>query len=59
MNKKNKGRYRDNGATPKTTHKQNHNAADPFAGWFGIAKPSRLKQRKTRPTKQNGGGYER
>lgn len=46
MTRKTKGRDRWHGATPKTSDSRNHTVADPLAGWFNLAKPSRNRQQK-------------
>jgi hypothetical protein len=48
MSRKGKGRTRlVSGATPKTTDTENY-SRDPLAGWFSLAKSSRIQRQQKR-----------
>jgi hypothetical protein len=49
MTKNNKGRDRlASGTTQKTSDSRNHTGADPLAGWFSLAKSSRINRQQKR-----------
>jgi len=57
MARNNKGRSGGDRPTPKTPDSRNHIGADPLAGWFSLAKSSRInRQQQARMAK---GGAER
>ncbi len=58
MTNKKKAAPAGTGTASKTTFdKHHHIAADPFLGWFDLAKPSRIRQQKR--GWQKGGQYGR
>jgi hypothetical protein len=48
MTKNNKPRDRWHGAGPKTSDRSNHTGADTLAGWFNLAKSSRINRQRKR-----------
>ncbi len=48
MTKNNKGRSGGDRPTPKTSDSRNHTGADPLAGWFSLAKSSRINRQQKR-----------
>jgi hypothetical protein len=56
MTKNNKGRSGGDCPTLKTSDTRNHTGADPLAGWFSLAKPSRDRQQKRRWKRGNQRG---
>src|SRR5512144_1035651 len=54
MTKKVKGRDRWHGATPKTTDSQKYTVIDPLAGWFSLAKSSRINCKQKRGWQKRG-----
>lgn len=48
MSNNNKGRNRWHGATPQTSGSRHDTEADPLAGWFSLAKSSRINRQQKR-----------